>query len=68
MTRGFTQRGIIDYNDVFSPSVQHRSIRMLLAMIVELNFELEEMDVRTAFLYGKLEKKISTGNNQKDLT
>ena len=26
-------------------------MRMLLAMVVELNLELEEMDVKTTFLY-----------------
>ena len=33
VARGFTQKEGVDFNDVFSPIVKHRSIRMLLAMV-----------------------------------
>ena len=42
----------------FSPVVKHTSIRMLLAIIVQFDLELEQMDVKTLFLYGELEEKI----------
>ena len=47
VARGFTQRKCIDYNDVFSPVVKHRSIRILLAMVAKFDLELEQMDVKT---------------------
>jgi len=31
---------------------------MLLAIVVQFNLELEQMDVKIAFLHGKLEEKI----------
>jgi len=31
---------------------------MLLAIIVQFDLELEQMDVKTLFLYGELEEKI----------
>ena len=43
---------------VYSPIVRHTSIRMLLAIIAKNNFELEQLDVKTAFLHEELEEYI----------
>ncbi|GJT34377.1 retrotransposon protein, putative, ty1-copia subclass [Tanacetum coccineum] len=66
VARGFTQRaGIdyneragIDYNEVFSPVVRHTSIRVILALTACKDYELEQLDVKTAFLHGNLEEVI----------
>ncbi|KAH9736371.1 hypothetical protein KPL71_018077 [Citrus sinensis] len=58
VARGFTQREGIDFNEIFSPVVKHSSIRILLAMVALLDLELEQMDVKTAFLHGNLEEQI----------
>src|SRR3954471_23054695 len=42
VARGFTQKEGVDFNDVFSPVVKHRSIRMLLAMVAQFDLELEQ--------------------------
>ena len=42
----------------FSPAVKHTSIRMLLAIVAQFDLELEQIDVKTAFLHGELEEKI----------
>ncbi|GKC49135.1 retrotransposon protein, putative, ty1-copia subclass [Tanacetum coccineum] len=55
---GFTQRAGIDYNEVFSPVVQHISIRVILALTACKDYELEQLDVNTAFLHGNLEEMI----------
>nr|GEY51825.1 TIR-NBS type disease resistance protein [Tanacetum cinerariifolium] len=55
---GFTQRAGIDYNEVFSPVVRHTSIRVILALTACKDFELEQLDVKTAFLHGNLEEVI----------
>ena len=47
----------IDYNEVFSP-VKHSSIRILLALAIQYDYELDQLDVKTAFLHGDLEEEI----------
>lgn len=58
IARGFTQEEGIDYQEVFAPVVKHVSIRMLLSLVVNLDLELEQMDVKTAFLHGNLDEDI----------
>ncbi|GJS49755.1 retrovirus-related pol polyprotein from transposon TNT 1-94 [Tanacetum coccineum] len=55
---GFTQRAGIDYNEVFSPVVRHTSIRVILALTAYNEYDLEQLDVKTTFLLGNLEKVI----------
>ena len=43
---------------MFSPVVKHSSIRILLAIVVEKNWELHQLDVKTAFLHGDLMETI----------
>ncbi|GJX33968.1 retrotransposon protein, putative, ty1-copia subclass [Tanacetum coccineum] len=55
---GFTQRAWIDYNEVFSPVVRHTSIMVILSLTTCEDYELEQLDVKTAFLHGNLEETI----------
>ncbi|KAL8148384.1 hypothetical protein AgCh_005672 [Apium graveolens] len=56
--RGYTRKKGIDYDKVFSPVVKHHSIRVLLAMVALFDMEIEQLDVKTAFLHGELEETI----------
>ena len=56
MVKGFAQNEGIDYNEVFSPVIKHTSIRILLALVAEYELELAQLDVKTTFLHGDLEK------------
>ncbi|GJR98627.1 retrovirus-related pol polyprotein from transposon TNT 1-94 [Tanacetum coccineum] len=58
VVRGFDQREGIDFNEVFSPVVRHTSIRVLLSIVALQDLELEQLDVKTAFLHGHLEEEI----------
>ncbi|GKV16510.1 hypothetical protein SLEP1_g27143 [Rubroshorea leprosula] len=51
VAKGFTQREGIDFHEVFSSMVKHSSIRILLAMVTLYDLELEQLDVKTAFLH-----------------
>jgi len=65
VAKRYTQRESIDYNEKFSPVVKHSSIRILLALIAQYELKLDQLDVKTAFLYGDLEEEImsqSTGS------
>lgn len=50
--RGFRQIEGIDYNDTFAPTGRLVTLRVLLGMAAALDFEIEQMDVRCAFLNG----------------
>jgi len=43
---------------VFFPIVKHSSIRILLALVAQYEVDLDQLDVKTAFLYGDLDEKI----------
>nr|GFC70206.1 retrovirus-related Pol polyprotein from transposon TNT 1-94 [Tanacetum cinerariifolium]GFC78645.1 retrovirus-related Pol polyprotein from transposon TNT 1-94 [Tanacetum cinerariifolium] len=53
VTREFTQRVGIDYNEVFSLVVRHTSIRVILTLTACKDFELEQLDVKKAFFTWK---------------
>ena len=50
VAKTFTQIQGIDFNEVFSPVVEHSSIRVLFALVSLHDLELEQLDVKTTFL------------------
>jgi ATP-binding cassette subfamily B (MDR/TAP) protein 1 len=43
---------------VFSPVVKHSSIHTFFSIVAAHDLELEQLDVKTAFLHGELEEEI----------
>lgn len=58
VAKGFAQKEGVDYNEIFSPVVKHTSIRVLLSLVAHGDLELEQLDVKTAFLHGDLDEEI----------
>ncbi|GJV08819.1 retrotransposon protein, putative, ty1-copia subclass [Tanacetum coccineum] len=55
---GFTQTYGFDYEETFSPVADIRAIRILIAIAAYYDYEIWQMDVKTAFLNGRLDEDI----------
>ncbi|KAG8496510.1 hypothetical protein CXB51_008987 [Gossypium anomalum] len=58
VAKGYSQIPRVDFIDVFSLVLKHSSIRALLGFVAMHDLELEQLDVKTVFWYGKLEEDI----------
>ena len=58
VVKGFRQKDGLDYFDTYSPVTRITSILMLIALAAVYGLEIHQMDVKTAFLNGELEKEI----------
>ncbi|KAJ9542665.1 hypothetical protein OSB04_029171 [Centaurea solstitialis] len=58
VAKGFTQTHGIDYDETFSPVAMLKSIRILMAISAYFNYKIWQMDVKTAFLNGKLTEDV----------
>ncbi|GJR73362.1 putative ribonuclease H-like domain-containing protein [Tanacetum coccineum] len=58
VAQGYTQEEGIDYDEVFAPVARIEAIRLFLAYASFINFVVYKMDVKSAFLYGKIEEEV----------
>ena len=58
VAKGYSQVMGMDYFETYSPVAKLSSIRLLLAIATQLDLDLQQMDVNTAFLYGELPEEI----------
>jgi hypothetical protein len=58
VAQGYTQTYGIDYEETFAPVVRFETIRSILALAVKQDWELYQLDIKTAFLYGQLDEEI----------
>ncbi|KAL0455123.1 UNVERIFIED_CONTAM: Retrovirus-related Pol polyprotein from transposon RE2 [Sesamum latifolium] len=58
VAKGYTQRPGVDIEETYSPMTMAKSIRILLAIAAWYDYEIWQMDVKTAFLNGFVEKEI----------
>jgi Reverse transcriptase (RNA-dependent DNA polymerase) len=55
---GNMQREGIDYEEVFAPTSRYSTLRVFLAVVADQDMEMEQLDVKTAFLNGDLEEEV----------
>ena len=58
VVRGFQQREGIDFYETFATVVKPMSYKALFAIAAAYDLEIEQMDVKTAFLYGDVDTDI----------
>ncbi|GJW11434.1 putative ribonuclease H-like domain-containing protein [Tanacetum coccineum] len=58
LQKGYTQEKGIDYDEIFAPVARIEAIRLFLAYALFMNFVVYQMDVNSAFLYGKVEEEV----------
>lgn len=54
VTRRFSQRPGVDFNDISDPP----QIRFVAALVAQNNMKIHQLDVNTAYLNGELEEQI----------
>lgn len=58
VAKGYSQVKGVDYEETYSPVVRHGSVRAILSISATRDYEIVQLDVKTAFLYGELKETI----------
>ena len=58
VAKGFRQIQGVDYDETFSPVAKLKSMRIMLAIAAYYDYEIWQMDVKTAFLNGDIDEEL----------
>ena len=58
VAKGFTQTAGIDYEETFAPVARLDSLRLLLSLATTYDWEVHQIDIKSAYLNGNLEEEI----------
>jgi len=58
VAKGFTQRYGIDYLETYAPVVKLTSLRIILALAAARDYEVDQTDIKSAYLLAKLDEEI----------
>lgn len=58
VAKGFTQREGFDFFETFAPVMMYKSLRVLLCLAAVEDLEVEQLDVKTAFLNGVMDAEV----------
>jgi histone deacetylase 1/2 len=56
--KGFMQQHDIDYNEVFSPVVRYKSLKIILCIANERDYNIDQMDIVSAFLHSEIDEQV----------
>lgn len=57
MVKGFTQAYGVDYLKTFAPMAKLNTVRILLSLVAILDWSLNQLDIKNAFLNGELKEE-----------
>ena len=58
VTKGYTKKKRVDYEETFSPIAILKSIKILLSIVASIDYEIWQMDVKNTFLNSNLDEEI----------
>lgn len=58
IAQGFIQRYRVDYDKTYVPVASLDTVRLLMALAIELNLEIHQIEINRAYLNGSLDEKI----------
>ena len=56
--RGFEQKYGLDFQETFAPVAKFATVRIMLALAAQMDWEVHQMDVKTAFLYPDIQDEV----------
>ena len=58
VAKGYSQQPGVDFNETFAPVARIETIRRVLAIFAQLELNVYQMDVKSAFLNGELKEEV----------
>jgi hypothetical protein len=58
VAKGFSQRPGLHFDELYAPMHKHATLRAMLAQAASEDLELRQLDVKTAYLYGDIDREL----------